>query len=215
MIIRVQTRIYKKFQSIHLDYSIIHHPSIRPSIDPFMESKIKCFYKKTRKRGKVVKIVEEKYYRSDIDCGYLFSNLNTNDHDDDDEVMDVSASSSSIDANSGISVDSLKQMVHHAAHKQLLLIDTNIALHQIDVLEYNCSATALVVVLQTVLQELKHLNTSVYRRMLELMKTPTKSFIFYPNEASYHTAVFRCVVISNHCSTQSKQLCTSPDMIDL
>jgi len=156
-----------------------------------MESKIKCFYKKTRKRGKVVKIVEEKYYRSDIGCGYLFSNLNTSDHDNDD-VMDVSESSSA-DTNAGISVDDLKKMVHHAAHKQLLLIDTNIALHQIDVLEYNCAATALVVVLQTVLQELKHINTSVYRRMLELMKTPTKSFIFYPNEASYHTAVFRCV----------------------
>jgi exosome complex exonuclease DIS3/RRP44 len=81
--------------------------------------------------------------------------------------------------------------VQLAPHKQLLIVDTNIALHQIDVLEYNCPATSLVIVLQTVLQELRHLNLAAYKRVLELLKDQTKTFIFYPNEMSAQTNINR------------------------
>ena len=46
----------------------------------------------------------------------------------------------------------LRQIVDEAPHKQIMIIDTNIALHQIDALDHKCPATCLVVVLQTVLQ---------------------------------------------------------------
>ena len=124
----------------------------------------RSFYKKTRK-GKVVQPVQEKYLQSDLECGYL--------------------------GGKNVTKHALKELVAQAPHKHLLVIDTNIALHQIDVLEYNCPATSLLVLMQTVLQELKHLNGNVYTRVMQLAKDTTKSFIFYPNEASSNTCTLR------------------------
>lgn len=124
----------------------------------------KAFYKKTRK-GKVIKIVQEKYLRHDVECGYLVGNI--------------------------ISADALQQAVANSEHKQLLIIDTNIALHQIDILEFKCDAISMVVVPQTVLQELRHLNLSIYRRVVAILKDVSRSFIFYPNEISVATTILR------------------------
>jgi exosome complex exonuclease DIS3/RRP44 len=82
-------------------------------------------------------------------------------------------------------------MVSGAPHQHLLIVDTNVALHQIDVLEYNCPATSLVVILQTVLQELRHLNLPVYRRLNSLIQDESRSYIFFPNEQVADTAVSR------------------------
>ncbi len=73
-------------------------------------------------------------------------------------------------------------LVSHAPHKHILILDTNVALNQIDVFEYRTPATSLVVVLQTVLQELRHLNVGIYRRLLALMQDESRSYIFFPNE---------------------------------
>jgi exosome complex exonuclease DIS3/RRP44 len=124
----------------------------------------KLFFKKTRK-GKVVQPVQEKYLHADLECGYMCGAVVTR--------------------------SKLVDLVAQAPHKQLLVIDTNIAMHQVDVLEYNCPATSMMVVLQTVLQELRHLNHSVYLRVMELIKDTSKSFVFYPNEASAATSVLR------------------------
>lgn len=121
----------------------------------------KAFYKKTR-RGKVVKIVHEKYLRSDVECGYLCG-----------AVVDA---------------ESLKEAVKGTAKHLLVVIDTNVALRQIDILEFDNLLLSLVVVPQTVLQELRNLNLSVYRRVVALLKSDTRSFIFYPNELSVTTA---------------------------
>ena len=90
----------------------------------------------------------------------------------------------------------LNEAVDGAPHKFLLFIDTNIALHQIDILEYKCPATSLIVILQTVLQELQHLNLAVYRRLLALMKDETRCYIFYPNEISTDTQTARYIPLS-------------------
>jgi exosome complex exonuclease DIS3/RRP44 len=123
-----------------------------------------AFYKRTR-RGNVIKIVREQYLRSDIGYGYLKGH--------------------------SISEKDLLVLVADAPHKTILVIDTNVALHQIDVLEHTCPATSLVVVLQTVMQEVKNLNVSVYRRLLTLIKDEVRSFIFFPNELSSDTVVLR------------------------
>ena len=47
------------------------------------------------------------------------------------------------------------------------------------------------IILQTVLQELRHLNLSVYRRMIALMKDETRQFIFFPNELTESTSLMR------------------------
>lgn len=129
-----------------------------------MEQYNKGFNKKTR-RGKVVRIIQEKYLRSDVEYGTLCGKT--------------------------ISLDLLKEFVIQAPHKQLLVLDTNIALHQIDVLEYNCPATSLIVLAQTVLLELKHLNLSVFRRVTELIKDTTRTFIVFANEHATSTVVLR------------------------
>lgn len=122
------------------------------------------FYKKTRK-GKVVKVLQERYLRSDIQCGFLHGNA--------------------------LSAGGLQQEVQQAPHKHLLVLDTNVALQQIDALEWNCPATSLMVFPQTMLQELKHLNLSVYRRAVAILKDTTRSAIFFPNEVAAATIVLR------------------------
>ena len=124
----------------------------------------KSFFKKTRK-GSVLKLVRERYLRSDLECGYIRF--------------------------SSVSSEYLRSQVSMSPHGHLLVIDTNIALHQIDVLEYDCPATSLVVVLQTVLQELRKLNLSVYRRLMGLLENEKKMYIYYPNELSSDSLVVR------------------------
>ena len=52
-------------------------------------------------------------------------------------------------------------------------------------------ATGVVIVLQTVLQELRHLNLSVYKRVLLLFKDTKRTFIFFPNDLTQQTACTR------------------------
>lgn len=122
------------------------------------------FYKRTRK-GKIIRLVHEKYLRSDVGCGYMNGRV--------------------------LNEDNFRNLVEMAPHKHVLVIDTNVAFHQIDLLEFNCPATALVIVLQTVLQELKHLNLSGYRRITNLLKDENRSYIFFPNESCSDTHVLR------------------------
>ena len=122
------------------------------------------FFKRTHK-GKVVRLVKELYLQNDIECGYSKGQQ--------------------------VSREQLRTLVSQVPTQQLLVVDTNIALHQIDVLEYASPVTSLVMVLQTVLQELKHLNVSVYRRVLNLLKDEGKSFLFLPNELMVTTCVTR------------------------
>ena len=128
--------------------------------------KREAFYRRGR-RGQVVRIVREKHLRPDADigCGFMHGLR--------------------------VAPEQLEELVSAAPHRQLLLVDTNIALHQLDVLEYKCPATALVLVPQTVLQELRHLNLAAFKRVLSLFKDESKSFIFYPNELSIHTCAYR------------------------
>ena len=126
----------------------------------------RSFYKKTRK-GAILKLVRERYLRSDLECGYLRS--------------------------STVTIEYLRSQVSMSPHGHLLVIDTNVALHQIDVLEYDCPATSLIIILQTVLQELRKLNLSVYRRLMTLLENEKKMYIYYPNEFSSDSLVVRKV----------------------
>lgn len=92
----------------------------------------------------------------------------------------------------------LVDLISTAPHKHLLVLDTNIAIHQIDVLEYKCPSTSFVVVLQTVLQEIQHLDVSIYRRICALLQDETKSYIFFPNEQVSRPLVFRHPILHKH-----------------
>ncbi|KAG6387681.1 hypothetical protein SASPL_152873 [Salvia splendens] len=96
----------------------------------------KSFVKKT-KQGKVLKVVREHYLRDDIYCGAPFC-----------KVCDVSGAR--LDSNAST----------------IIVVDTNVVLHQIDLLEN--PAVDNVVVLSIVLEEVKNKNLAVYNRLRAL-----------------------------------------------
>eukprot|EP01039_Chlorochromonas_danica_P002768 gene2768-3022_t len=128
------------------------------------DSSCTAFFKKTRK-GKVVRFVREKYQRTDIGLGSLRGS-----------VLDAAA---------------LQDLVEECPNQTLVVIDTNIALHEIDLLEQESPLTALLVVTQTVLQELRHRNFAAFKRVRALMDDGSRSIIFYPNEVSSETLHLR------------------------
>ncbi|KAL4186407.1 hypothetical protein AMTRI_Chr09g13970 [Amborella trichopoda] len=117
----------------------------------------KAFAKKTR-HGRVMKIVREHYLRDDIYCGASFCN-----------VCDTSSACLSISTS------------------PILIVDTNVVLHQIDLLEN--AAISGVVVLSVVLDEVKNKNLAVYNRLRTLCGNPAKKFFVFSNEHHKDTYV--------------------------
>ena len=112
------------------------------SIDMEVLSAKNEFFRRSRK-GKVLKLVHEKYFRDDVGFGYK----NGSKLSDIGEVQELLASNG------------------RTGQKSLLVIDTNVALQDLDILEHESekskAAVGVVVVLQTVLKEVKHLNLSL------------------------------------------------------
>ena len=84
-----------------------------------------------------------------------------------------------------LDASSIKNLISCANQQHLVVPDTNIVLSQMDVIEQLPDAAFLI--LQTVLQELQHLNTSVYQRLLQMVKDENHSVVFYANEFSSET----------------------------
>ncbi|KAI8908112.1 hypothetical protein DFJ77DRAFT_503502 [Powellomyces hirtus] len=139
--------------------------------------KTKAFVRKT-KRGAVVKVVKEHYLRDDIYCG-------------------VPSCRTCLSA---------QQHHHHAPQAAVLtsprtttkftsphfiVPDTNVLYHQIDVMEH--AAFTDVIVLQTVLEELKHRSTPVYQRVRQLIADPARRFYVFCNEHNRDCYVERAV----------------------
>ncbi|PIK49709.1 hypothetical protein BSL78_13385, partial [Apostichopus japonicus] len=127
--------------------------------------KSKSFVKKTRK-GSIIKVVREHYLRDDIWCGsQACSQCNQQEL-----ILEKSPSSGS----------DICKFPHY------LLPDTNVVLHQVDILEdeiiKNC------IFLQTVQQEVKHRSLPAYKRIQGLTANPDKKFYVFSNE--YHKDTF-------------------------
>ncbi|KAK8940904.1 hypothetical protein KSP39_PZI010538 [Platanthera zijinensis] len=112
---------------------------------------------KKTKQGRVVKVVREHYLRDDIHCGA--------------EICKVCQSSS----------------VRLSSSASILIIDTNVVLHQIDLLEN--PAINNVIVLSVVLDEVRNRNMSVYNRMKALCTDAMKNFYVFSNEHHRDTYV--------------------------
>ncbi|KAL6507632.1 Exosome complex exonuclease RRP44 A [Orobanche gracilis] len=110
----------------------------------------RSFVRKT-KHGNVIKVVREHYLRDDINCGAPFC-----------KVCDVASACLSSSAST------------------IIIIDTNVVLHQIDLLEN--PAIDDVVVLSVVLEEVKNKNLAVYNRLRALCSNPLRRFFVFSNE---------------------------------
>jgi exosome complex exonuclease DIS3/RRP44 len=99
----------------------------------------------------VIKVVREHYLRDDISCGALFCP----------------------------ECDTSKAALRQTAGN-ILVVDTNVVLHQMDLLENEIISD--VVVLSVVLEEVKNKNLSLYNRLRAIIDNPTRHFFVFANE---------------------------------
>lgn len=119
----------------------------------------KSFIKASRS-GNFLKIVREHYIRDDIYCGIHSCNLCT--------VSD-----------SSLSEDFCSKSTKFEP-KHFLILDTNVVLDQIDVLEE--SVLGNVIILHTVLKEVRHRSLPIYRRLISIVDNPSRCFYIFTND---------------------------------
>ncbi|KAJ3122329.1 exosome catalytic subunit dis3 [Physocladia obscura] len=142
----------------------------------------KVHVRKTR-RGGVIKVVKELYLRDDIHCGVAAcGECNTL------PVPTTPAPTPFLLASAAsLAIAPPASTVVSTGARHYLLPDTNIFMHQIDLMEHK--AFTNVIVLQTVLEELRHRSDSVYERVRALVKDSDKAFYVFSNEFSRDTFV--------------------------
>ncbi|XP_036229004.2 exosome complex exonuclease RRP44 [Bactrocera oleae] len=131
---------------------------------------IREFTRKT-KRGNILKIVREHYLRDDLGCGAQIC-MNC--------VQDETSVALLPERN-------VKSTIFPFPH--YLVLDTNVVLNQIDVLEED--AISNVIVLSTVLSEVKHNSSAVYKRFREVVQHKPRGFYVFVNEHHKDTYVER------------------------
>ncbi|KAG0288566.1 exosome catalytic subunit dis3 [Linnemannia gamsii] len=124
----------------------------------------KAFMKKT-KSGKVLKVVKEHYLRDDIWCSV--------------ETCKVCEHTEPVLS----AVPSINKAFHLPHY---IIPDTNIFINQIDVMEHPLITN--VIVLQTVLEEVKHLSLPIYQRVRDMIASKEKRFYVFSNE--HHRGTF-------------------------
>ncbi|CAN9499678.1 unnamed protein product [Ophioblennius macclurei] len=130
--------------------------------------KSKTFVKKTRSGG-VVKIVREHYLRDDIWCG--------------SEVCSECKQESTVLQRETCVESNLCSYPHY------LIPDTNVILHQIDVLEDPVIRN--VIILQTVMHEVRHRSAPIYKRLKDMIQEKEKHFYTFTNEHHRETFIER------------------------
>ncbi|KAI9098207.1 hypothetical protein DFS34DRAFT_102905 [Phlyctochytrium arcticum] len=123
----------------------------------------KAFIRKTR-RGTVVKIVKEHYLRDDIYCGLR-------------ECKACPQESAVLQPRTTPKLSS----------PHFVIPDTNVLYHQMDVLEHKSITD--VIILQTVLEELRHRSPPMYVRARSLISDADKRFYVFSNEHCRETYV--------------------------
>ncbi|KAF7994097.1 hypothetical protein HCN44_011366 [Aphidius gifuensis] len=133
--------------------------------------KTKLFYRKT-KSGNVFKTVRDHYLRDDIWCGS--SACESCRHSVKGAILD--------DENPGAPSSLINEPYY-------LLLDTNVVLDQIHILEENVLCN--VIILQTVLEEVRHRSSNVYKKLKDIIVNPTRRFYIFINEHHKDTFVER------------------------
>ncbi|EGC33012.1 hypothetical protein DICPUDRAFT_155003 [Dictyostelium purpureum] len=133
----------------------------------------KCFYRVTKK-GTVIKVVNEIYLRDDIPCG----------HDSCVECKKKLEKRTTVEDRVLLSNE-----ISSLNGTKVLVLDTNVILHQIDLLEDPTIKD--VVILSTVLDEVKNQNRSISNRIRDIVKDADRRFYVYSNEYSKFTSIQR------------------------
>ncbi|EJU00604.1 RNB-domain-containing protein [Dacryopinax primogenitus] len=137
----------------------------------------KKFFRKTRK-GRVIKVLRERYLRDDIGCGV--------------RLCPICASPPFTGQSPSLPVQGTPHPSFPAGHH--LLPDTNALLHQIDLFEHPSFQSSLIL-LQTVMDEVRHRSLPLYNRVRNLVRNADEwvkggAWVFW-NEFREETAVGR------------------------
>ncbi|KAJ6652925.1 hypothetical protein lerEdw1_010503 [Lerista edwardsae] len=135
----------------------------------------RTFLKRTRS-GAVMKVVREHYLRDDISCGAAACRLCGSSGQEDGQ-----APQSLLEAQPSGAASSLCPDPHY------LLLDANLLLHQIDIVEDPVIRN--VIILQTVLQEVRKRSAPVYKRIKDVIANPEKHFYSFTNEHHKETYI--------------------------
>ncbi|KAL3476331.1 hypothetical protein BJX99DRAFT_227905 [Aspergillus californicus] len=149
------------------------------SSDPSTANVTSKVFVRSTKAGKVQKIVRELYLRQDIPCS--------------SRLCTICPTVAPTDANGNIVPFVLsEQPAGTAAYPRghYIIPDTNALLNGMDLFEHT-GAFYDVIILQTVLEELKNQSLPLYNRLLALIKTDEKRFYLFFNEFRLETHVRR------------------------
>ncbi|KAF8583853.1 RNB-domain-containing protein [Ramaria rubella] len=130
------------------------------------------FFKKTA-RGKVLKVLRERYLRDDVPCGLLPCIVCPSQNEE----------RTSLPLH-GSSAHNLYPFGH------LLIPDTNVFLHQMDLMESTLFKPPIIL-LQTVIDEVRHRSLPLYNRLKGLIDSEDKKIVVFYNEYRTDTAVIR------------------------
>ncbi|XP_060534111.1 exosome complex exonuclease RRP44 [Cylas formicarius] len=119
----------------------------------------KSFIKKN-KVGNFLKHVREHYIRDDISCG-------------------CPQCSSCENTCTNLTLDHINKC-SLVESNHFIILDTNIILHQIDILEE--SVLGNVIILHTVFKEVKHRNMPIYKRLNSIIENPDRHFYIFIND---------------------------------
>lgn len=128
---------------------------------------------KMSKKGSIVSVCKEHYLRDDIPCGFEICHLCLGKNDKCNLPLPPTMAYKS----------------DFSIHPHFLIPDSNIFLHQMDVLE-QCSDFAFLIILQTVWDEVKHRHPKQHNRLKLLMES-RKHFYLFSNEHHKDTYVTR------------------------
>ncbi len=134
------------------------------------------YYRPTMKRGKILKTVTERYLRDDLGYGCCYKDTST-----DNRIDRVHGTPHIIS-----SLQELQRLLKPS--QPLVVVDTNVLLHQMDVLQQAAAAMPNLVVPFTALEECRNHRMVIYDQTVDLLRSvqPNRCTIFFPDP--YHTA---------------------------
>lgn len=141
------------------------------------------YFRQTRKRGKIYKTVTERYIRDDLGLG-------SHHVDMDENRTKRRAGKDAIVGKPQVIQDSNQLLSLLHTDSPLVVCDTNVLLHNLDVLEQSTKAIPNLVIPQTALQECRSNQPTAYDRTVELLRAvgDDRLVIFFADPHHVETA---------------------------
>ena len=159
----------------------------------------KSHYRQTRK-GKILQSTSELYLRDDLGLGFTIPSQTSAKRNN----VSVTITGSAQKIGDAQELLTLLIPTYSGSSREektrLVIVDTNVLLHNLDVLEHPSFAISNIVIPQTALLECRHRSFTAYNRVVELLRSSTSK-----NEDDKGSVKKRCAIFfpdNHHISTQ-------------